>query len=115
MKTGNEIIAEYMDFIDGGNFWASRGKPFLDKDGSNRFYPGGLLFDESIEWLYPVYIKIRKEFNDLLETEKVVEGDLYYHFLARRNNIVSALVSGDIPELHKEIVKGIEFLKEQKK
>lgn len=62
MKNDNELIAEFMEFIDGGNYYASSGKnPFLDEDGSHRILKSQLKFDTSYDWIMAVIEKIRKD------------------------------------------------------
>lgn len=67
MKTDNELIAEFMGFVDGGDYWSSNGKHYLKNDGSHRFYPADFKFDESLDWLLPVIEKF--EINHLCMIE----------------------------------------------
>lgn len=105
MKTGNEIIAEYM------------GCPYI-VDGTLRYWlvdgrqTSTLRYDISIEWIYPVYLKLRKELKE--KADFLIDYD-YHKCYNRRSAIEVALIQGDIHELHTEIVKGITFLNEQKK
>jgi len=53
-KTDNELIAEFMGFVDGGNYWAAIDNPYKNFEGGHRFYSSELLFDESWDWIMPV-------------------------------------------------------------
>lgn len=65
-KTDNELIAEFMGFVDGGDYYASNGKaPYnnLRDEGAfrdHRYYPSQLAFDTSWDWLMPVVEKINR-------------------------------------------------------
>lgn len=104
MKTGNEIIAEYM------------GCPYI-VDGTLRYWlvdgrqTSKLRYHESIEWLYPVYLKLRKELIEMFDKNED-SNSFWPHF--RREAIERALIQGDIPELHREIVKAINLINKQK-
>ncbi len=64
MKTENELIAEFMGFVDGGSYWATTGEsPYVVIDGTttyHRLYPSQLQFDTSWDWLMPVVEKIER-------------------------------------------------------
>lgn len=75
-------------------------------------------YSTSIEWLYPVYLKLRKELMDIQDENAGLNSQR--DFVSRkaysiRSAIEVALIQGDIQELHAEIVKGINFINEQKK
>lgn len=84
-----------------------------------QYYFDGLKYDEKIDWLYPVYIKLRKELTEFIEGDEKLSTDEdlvdFYEAMNLRDGIEHALISGSISELHSEIVKGITFLNEQKK
>lgn len=113
MKTeeSNTIIAEYM------------GCPYI-VDGTLRYWlvdgrqTSTLRYDISIEWLYPVYLRLRKELTQVIG-DNVNKGASAHWTLGKAGTVKAsielALLDGNIHELHAEIVKGITFLNEQKK
>lgn len=113
MENGNELIADYM-----GHKVPEEKDSYSTAEIIARVlsFPR---YDTSIEWLYPVYIKLRKELKDFIYQNiafKTQEGMFTWKKCdAIKFIIEQALVSGDITELHKEIIKGITFLNENKK
>lgn len=122
MKTGNEIIAEYDGYKvrleSNTTTWniAKTSWPLYTKDGKTT---DTVFYQTSIEWLYPVYIKLIKEIIEAYDSHVMYETEdeqiLFNKLKTLKDNIQYALLSGDIQELHKEIVKGITFLNENKK
>lgn len=107
-EESNTIIAGYMGLANMDDY-------FITHKG--RLHLNELEYHNKIEWIYPVYLKIRKE---LIEKEDYFKTDMVDHYkfsraYTFRSHIEVALIQGDIQELHSEIVKGITFLNEQKK
>lgn len=76
-------------------------------------------YSTSMDWLYPVYIKLRKELldfiNDNIASRTHDEMFRWHTGSSIKVSIELALISGSISELHSEIVKGINFINEQNK
>lgn len=125
MKTPNEIIAEYMGGVFekreimtiGGKRQGKWTFPCSEFPSGKWCYDDQLQYESRMDWLYPVYIKLRK---DLLEIENKADYSTEdTAFTARkalftREVIESALIAGNISSLRSEIVKGINFINEQK-
>ena len=57
----NGLIAKWMKFVDGGNYWATNHKwPYIHPSNGHRFYPGELDFDRSWDWIMGVVEKIEE-------------------------------------------------------
>lgn len=119
MKTGNEIIAEYMGYlISDGNDGVYHKGTFYHPTSLKWYSLTEMDYHEKIEWLYPVYLQVRKELIEFDAKVSFDSADEYFIAVnAKRNreSIEVALIQGGIAELHKEIVKGIQFITENKK
>lgn len=102
-EEANALIAGYMNLANMDDY-------FITHKG--RLHLNELEYHDKIEWIYPVYIKIRRELTEMFDKNED-SSSFWPHF--RREAIERALIQGDIPELHSEIVKGIQFITENKK
>lgn len=118
MKTPNEIIAEYHGWIHQPSK-KGKGKGLWNFPSWNKAAFNSDFFQyDTIGWLYPVYIKLRKELTQVIG-DNVNKGASAHWVMGKAGTVKAsielALLDGDIHALHAEIVKGINFINEQKK
>lgn len=97
-----EILAEFMGFVNGGDFWASSGKkPFITEINGHRFYPADLMFDTDRNWFHPVWEKFRD-----LKFEDDGSPPIYDHGIWV-SKIAEKITYSTLPEAFEELVRGV--------